>query len=98
MKYFVVPAFALLFTFCELESFNLLHVVPFKTKHQLKITKWNIEKFMFHGTTNCFKSVVQNQIGSITVISIAFSVNREKTVSGISNFFALSVYIFTACV
>lgn len=76
----------------------MLHVVPFKTKHQLKITKWNIEKFMFHGATNCSKLVVQNQIGSITVINSAFSVNQEKTVSGISNFLALSVYIFIACV
>lgn len=82
MKYFVVPLFALFFTFCWLKSFNMLHVVPFKTKHQLKITKWNIEKFMFHGTKNCFKSVVQDQIGSITVINIAFSANQEKTPSG----------------
>lgn len=76
----------------------MLRMVPFKTKHQLKITKWNIEKFVFHGTTNCFKSVVENQTGSITVINIAFSVNQEKTVSGISNFLALSVCIFIACI
>lgn len=76
----------------------MLHVVPFKTKYQLKITKWNTKKFMFHGTTNCFKSVVENQIGSIAVINIAFSVNQEKTVSGISNFLALSVCIFIACI
>lgn len=52
---------------------------------------------MFHGTTNCFKSVVQNLIGSLTVINIAFSVNQEKTVSGISNFLVLSVYIYFHC-
>lgn len=93
MKYCVVPVFALFFTFCWLESFSMIHVVPFKTKQQLKTTKWNILKFMFHGTTNCFKSVGWNRTGSITVINIAFSVNhQEKSLSGISNFLGPCVY------